>query len=43
MSRDRDSVWDPTDDVQLLYADLIDLVQHVDTGDIGSVSLNHVN
>ena len=33
----------PGDDVKFLDADLINLVEHVDAGDVGSVTLNHIN
>ena len=43
MSRDWDGVGDPADDVQLLDADLVDLVEDVDAGDVGSVALDNIN
>ena len=43
MGRDRNSAGNLTDDVELLNADLVDLVQDVDAGDVGPVSFNHVD
>ena len=33
----------PADDVELLDADLIDFVEDVDAGDVGSVTLDNIN
>ena len=43
MCRDGNSVGDLADDVELLNADLVDLVQDVDAGDVGPVSFNHID
>ena len=43
MGRDGNSVGDLADDVELLNADLVDLVQDVDAGDVGPVSFNHID
>ena len=43
MGRDRNSVGNLADDVELLNADLVDLVEDVDAGDVGPVPLHHVN
>ena len=37
------NIFLPGDDVKLLDADLVDLVEHVDAGDVGPVTLHHVN
>ena len=43
MGRDRNSVGDLADDVELLNADLVDLVEDIDAGDVGPVPFNHVD
>ena len=43
MGRDRNSVGNLADDVELLNADLINLIEDVDAGDVGPVPLNHVD
>ena len=43
MGRDRNSVGNLADDVELLNADLVDLVEDVDAGDVGPVTFHHVN
>ena len=43
MGRDRNSVGNLADDVELLNADLVDLVEDVDAGDVGSVTLDNIN
>ena len=43
MGRDRNSVGNLADDVELLNADLVDLVEDVDAGDVGPVPLNHID
>ena len=43
MGRDGNSVGDLADDVELLNADLINLVEDVDAGDVGPVPFNHVD
>ncbi len=40
---DGHAVGNLADDVQFLYADLIDLVQEVDAGDVRAVALYHVD
>ena len=43
VSGDGDSVGNLADDVQLLDADLVNLVEDVDAGNVGSVTLHHIN
>ena len=43
MGRDGNSVGDLADDVELLNADLINLIEDVDAGDVGPVPFNHVD
>ena len=43
MGRDRNSVGNLADDVELLNADLVDLVEDVDAWDVGPVAFNHVD
>ena len=43
MSRDGDGVGDLADYVELLDADLVDLIEDVDAGNVGSVPLHNVN
>ena len=43
MGGDWNSVGNLADDVELLNADLINLVEDVDAGDVGPVPLNHVD
>ena len=43
MSGDGDSVGNLADDVKLLDADLVNLVEDVDAGNVGSVTLHHIN
>ena len=43
MGRDRNSVGDLADYVELLNADLIDLIEDVDARDVGPVSLHNVD
>ena len=40
---DGDGMRDLADDVELLDADLVNLVEDVDAGDVGPVTLHHVN
>ena len=43
MSRDGDGVGDLADYVKLLDADLVDLIENVDAGDVGPIPLHNVN
>ena len=43
MGGDWNSVGNLADDVELLNADLVNLVEDVDAGDVGPVPLNHVD
>ena len=43
VSGDGDSVGNLADDVQLLDADLVNLIEDVDAGNVGSVTLHHIN
>ena len=43
MGRNGDRVRNLADDVELLNADLVDLVEDVDAGDVGPVPFNHVD
>ncbi len=36
-------MWHLIDDVQLLDRQLIDLIQHIDTRDVTTISFNHID
>ena len=43
MSRDRHGVWNLTYDIELLNADLVNLVENVDARDVSSIPLNNID